>query len=169
MRKDRTSAVVLLVEHANAHYDRAERPALANVSLELRPSDVVHVVGPAGSGKTTLCDLACGTCSPLTEVTGRIEILGRPHARLTPENPPPVARLFEDAPASFCTLTPFEEVSFALENLARPAADISSRTSECLREVGLADFEHRPYVQLSGGQQHLMAWAALLARDDVWE
>ncbi|MEZ5362015.1 MAG: ABC transporter ATP-binding protein [Bryobacterales bacterium] len=45
-------------------YEGAERAALSGVNFELRKGESVGVVGPTGSGKSTLVDLALGLLQP---------------------------------------------------------------------------------------------------------
>jgi ATP-binding cassette subfamily B protein len=54
----------LVFEHVSFRYPGSGRPALHDVSLELRPGEVVAVVGPNGSGKTTLVKLLCRLYDP---------------------------------------------------------------------------------------------------------
>jgi branched-chain amino acid transport system ATP-binding protein len=48
--------------------------AVAGVSLEARPGEVLGLIGPNGAGKTTLFDAICGLRSP---DSGRIDLGGR--------------------------------------------------------------------------------------------
>lgn len=62
-------------------YPGAARPALAGVSLEVKPHALVAVVGPNGGGKTTLLRALMGSV-PLQG--GAVELLGRPIAAWPP-------------------------------------------------------------------------------------
>jgi ATP-binding cassette subfamily B protein len=55
-------------------YPGAERPALAGVSLTIRPGEIVAIGGPNGAGKTTLIKLLAGLYRP---DRGRIVVDGR--------------------------------------------------------------------------------------------
>src|SRR4051794_10634745 len=50
------------------------RPIIANISLELRPAEFLTIVGPSGTGKTTLLKMLGGLLLP-TE--GEILVKGR--------------------------------------------------------------------------------------------
>ncbi len=64
---------VVTFDHVGYRYPEAGRPALADVTLEIRKDGAHGVVGPSGSGKSTLIDLLIGLIEPLE---GRILIDG---------------------------------------------------------------------------------------------
>jgi ATP-binding cassette subfamily C protein len=62
-------------------YEGTEAPALADVTAEIRPGESIGIVGPTGSGKSTLVDVLLGLLAP-TE--GRVTVDGvdlHAHAR----------------------------------------------------------------------------------------
>lgn len=61
-------------EHIDYRYPNASRPSLQDISLEIAKGSVVGVVGPTGSGKTTLIDCLLGLLEPSR---GRITVDGR--------------------------------------------------------------------------------------------
>jgi ATP-binding cassette subfamily B protein len=54
----------LVVEHIDFTYPGSEAPVLSDVSLEIRPGEVVALVGENGSGKTTLAKLLAALYQP---------------------------------------------------------------------------------------------------------
>src|SRR5205814_5254048 len=50
-------APVVRFENVTFGYDGGRRPALTEVSFELRPNQTLGVVGPSGAGKSTLVNL----------------------------------------------------------------------------------------------------------------
>ncbi len=67
---DLTSAVIAL-EDVSVTYPGRSEPALARVSLELRPGEVLGLLGPSGCGKSTLLAVLLGLLSP-DEGTARV-------------------------------------------------------------------------------------------------
>lgn len=65
----------IVFEHVGLRYENAEREALADVSLHIRPGESVALVGPSGGGKTSLAHLVPRFYAP---TTGRILIDGHP-------------------------------------------------------------------------------------------
>jgi ABC-type branched-subunit amino acid transport system ATPase component len=151
--------------------------ALAGVSLEFPPSDVVAIIGPNGAGKTTLINVITGF---LRADSGRAFLGDRELTRLAPHK---IARL--GIGRTFQDLRLISQVS-VLENvmLARPnqkgerllpalfrngvAAEETRNHQEAMRWlkfVGLADAARELAGELSYGQQKLLTLACCLATD----
>jgi ATP-binding cassette subfamily B protein len=54
----------IALDHVSFQYPLSERKALDNVSLDIRPGEVIALVGENGSGKTTLIKLLCRLYDP---------------------------------------------------------------------------------------------------------
>lgn len=65
----------LRLEGVGFTYPGSERPALQNVNMEIKPGEMVALVGPSGGGKSTLFQLLLGFAGPQT---GEIFANGRP-------------------------------------------------------------------------------------------
>jgi putative ABC transport system ATP-binding protein len=140
--------------------------ALRDVSLTVRPGEVVALLGPSGAGKSTLLT-ALGLVNPPTR--GRISIGGRPV--LDGERALTDLRAFRRRHLGFvfqkANLIPFltalENVQVALEINDTPPRRARQRALELLEYLGVADrARHRPDA-LSGGQQQRVAVARALA------
>ena len=61
---------------ASSHfqYPQSNVPAIANTSFEVKPGEMIALVGPSGSGKSTLINMVIGFLRPQS---GRILIDGR--------------------------------------------------------------------------------------------
>jgi len=131
--------------------------AVDDVSLELRPGEIVALLGPSGSGKSTLLSMIGGQTHP---TAGEILLAGQPIAHLPP-NRIDTATVFQDY-ALFPHMTVAENVSFGLRMRRCPAGQIEERTMNVLRMVELEDYRDRYPAQLSGGQQQRAATARAL-------
>jgi NitT/TauT family transport system ATP-binding protein len=132
------------------------RPILADISLDIRRGELLTIVGPSGTGKTTLIRVL-GGLTPCT--SGSVRINGREIA-----GPPQgVVIVFQDySHALLPWRTVFSNVALGLEGQAA-AAELRERVLGALRLVGLEkNADDHPW-QLSGGMQQRMQIARALA------
>jgi polar amino acid transport system ATP-binding protein len=137
--------------------------ALDDVSLQIRPGEVLAIIGPSGSGKSTLLR----TMNALETVdSGRIVVDGRAlDDRNTDLN-----RLRADVGMVFQQFNLFQHKT-AIENVVLPQvvvrkrsrSDAEARAREFLAKVGVAERARAYPHQLSGGQQQRVAIARALA------
>lgn len=134
---------------------RGGRLVFEAVSLALEPGEALLVLGPNGSGKTSLLRLLAGLARP---AAGRIEWQGRDTARDPAEHAQRVHLVgFADGLKGLLT---------AAENLALQAALLGARPDRAqaaLAGFGLEALAQRPARLLSAGQRRRLALARLLA------
>ena len=126
---------------------------------------MVGVVGATGSGRSTLLRTLMGIVPQLVpaSVEGSLSVAG-----LDPSSTPVAAMaavaalVLDDAEVQLSQLTVADEVAFGLENLGTPPAEMRRRVPEILERVGLAGFEERNPLSLSGGEQQRVAVACAL-------
>jgi lipoprotein-releasing system ATP-binding protein len=139
-------------------------PVLHDVDLDVQPGEIVGLVGPSGSGKSSLLHAAGLLEHP---DAGRITIQGQDCSDLSDRERTRVRLGTIGFVYQFHHLLP--EFT-ALDNVAlpqmiagRPRAAAHARARELLGELGLAArVEHQP-AQLSGGEQQRVAVARALA------
>ena len=132
-------------------------PALAGVDLELRPGEVVGLLGPNGSGKTTLINVVSGVYRP---TSGRVELLGHDATGQAPERLVRLGlnRTFQ-TPRPFRPLTVLENVQVAL----RHGRDAAQSPEEILELCGLGGQGGLPAESLNSSQQKRLDLARALA------
>ena len=163
MRAATTFAARLTFEAIERHFD--DVPALAGVSLDIAPGEVVCLLGPSGCGKTTLLRIAAGIERP---TSGRVLINDQEVAgpeRFVPPEERNVGLMFQDF-ALFPHLTILDNVAFGLRQL--PSAEARREAMALLARVGLEHYaDQHPHI-LSGGEQQRVALArALVPRPAV--
>ena len=153
----------LTVESAAIGYGGAE-PVLRDVSVEIRPGELLAVTGPSGAGKTTLLWAMAGLLRPSA---GRVLIDGdalgdRDHAVALG-----VVLIPQDNGLA-AILTAAENIAVAVIATGGTPAEARRGTAESLDQVGLASQGDQLIEELSGGQQQRTAIARGLAlRGDV--
>jgi NitT/TauT family transport system ATP-binding protein len=151
------SAPLLTVEHARKTFPRGdggELLVLDDVSLTLRPGEVVGLLGRSGSGKSTLLRLIAGLSRP---TGGELRYLGAPI-----DGPAEgIAMVFQSF-ALFPWLTVYENVALGLEALHVPRDEIRRRSLAAIDLIGLDGFESAYPRELSGGMRQRVGFARAL-------
>lgn len=143
------------------------KKAVRGVSLDVRPGEVLAVVGGSGSGKTTLARVVAGLTR---HQGGSVRFNGRPIATSGAANQDyrrNCQMVFQDP---FSSLDPRMKVGAVVAESLRvlpevPSSEYPSRVSAALESVALdpALARHFPH-ELSGGQRQRVAIARALVR-----
>lgn len=148
-------------------YEEGNR-ALRNVNITIEDGEFVFIMGPNGSGKTTIFKLLL---KEVEATSGRIVVndmnLGKMPRRYVPKYRRRLGVVFQD----FRLLKDrnvYENVAFAQRVVGAPTRRIKEAVPEMLQMVGLsAKYKMYP-KQLSGGEQQRVAIArALINRPEV--
>ena len=159
---------MLQVTNLSKEYPTARGPlaVLSDVSFSLSPGDAAAIMGPSGSGKSSLLYIL-GALEPPT--SGTIALDGRNPFQL----PPVELAAFRNKAVGFvfqdhCLLpqcTVLENV--LIPTLVAPASEAGNATRfarDLITQVGLVDrIDHRP-SELSGGERQRVAIARALVR-----
>ncbi|MCP2638514.1 energy-coupling factor transporter ATPase [Microbacterium sp. HD4P20] len=147
-------------------HDGESTAAPASVSFDVRPGEVVLLLGPSGSGKSTL-SLALNGLIPHAipaTISGSVLVDGRDtQATTVAELSTRVGMVFQDPDAQLVTGTLLDEVAFGPENLRMPAGEVLTRAEAALRRVGLWERRSENPDRLSGGGRQRLAIACALA------
>lgn len=142
-----------------------ETEALAGVTLQVEAGEAVGIIGPTGSGKSTLIQHFNGLLRP---TSGRVLVDGRdlwaPRAdrrRARQE----IGLLFQFPEYQLFEETVRRDVAYGPRNLGLSGGEVAARADEALRQVGLdpARFGERSPFSLSGGEMRRVALAGVLA------
>lgn len=140
--------------------------AVRDVSLGVRPGEIVLIMGPSGSGKTTLLSMLGALLKP-TE--GTIQLNGIVLSALA-ENQLPDIRLrqfgfvFQDFNL-LSALSALENVSIVAELAGVKASEAKRKAASLLTELGLSERLNFLPEKLSGGEKQRVAIARALVND----
>ena len=140
--------------------------ALDDVSLSLTPGTVTAIVGPSGSGKSSL--LAVGS-TLVTPTSGVVRIDGTDVGRLKESERSRLRRekigIVFQQPNLLESLTAVEQLIITDKLRGTGGDDTRKRAEALLERVGLADAARRRPHQLSGGQRQRVNIARALMGD----
>ena len=134
---------------------------LKKINLLVNSGEKLAIVGPSGTGKSTILKILAGLILP---TNGLLKIFGeeQKYLRLDQNTPPDVRLVFQN-PALLGSLTIEENVGFILDrNKKIPKKFIKDLVNECLEEVGLYDVAQKLPNELSGGMQKRVSFARAL-------
>lgn len=155
-----------LVEFKDVVLGYGDFTVLSNITVTVKPGQVVALMGGSGSGKTTLLRAATGQITPQK---GSLHVFGQNMATLQGEQLRAVRQrmgvLFQQG-ALFTDLNVFENVAFPLREHTRVSENqVIERVLDTLDAVGLRTAAHLQVSEISGG----MARRVALARAIVLE
>ena len=159
-----TSSDLLLeirgVRQAYRKESAADLVVLEDVDLQLRPGEIVGLLGRSGSGKSTLLRIISGLLSP---TSGDVIWRGQPLRGPAPG----VAMVFQSF-ALFPWLTVDENVELGLEAQGIAKAERAERAEAAIDLIGLGGYESAYPKELSGGMRQRVGLArALVVHPDL--
>lgn len=159
---------VLTTEHLYYVYEagpRTQTAALKDVCLSIERGECVGLIGPTGSGKTTLAENLTGLLKPYT---GRIQcngvdLWGRNKEVRTVRRK--VGLVFQFPELQFFEENVQDEVAFGPRNIGFDETKVEKHVKDALECVGLnvEVFGCRSPLSLSSGEKRLVAIASILS------
>ncbi|XP_019228879.1 PREDICTED: protein TRIGALACTOSYLDIACYLGLYCEROL 3, chloroplastic isoform X3 [Nicotiana attenuata] len=155
----------VLIECRNVCKSFGDKHILRGVSFKIRHGEAVGIIGPSGTGKSTILKIMAGLLAP---DKGEVLIRGKLRNGLVSDEEISGLRIglvFQSA-ALFDSLTVRENVGFLLyENSTMPEDQIAHLVTETLAAVGLKEVEDRLPSELSGGMKKRVALARSIIFD----
>lgn len=140
---------------------------LVDITLAIEKGEFVFLVGPTGSGKTTLFRLLIRDMLPTKGLitVGEYDIVKLPHHKI-PHLRKKIGVIFQDLKILF-DRTIFENIALPLEFSGIKPEDAKKKVEEVLSQVGILSHKDKFPIQLSGGeiQRAAIARALVLSPD----
>ena len=154
-----------MIEVKNLSFAYGTRQVLKDVSFQVAPGELVFVLGANGAGKSTLFRCMLGL---LPGYGGEIRVDGQDAKSLSPRA---LAKKIAYIPQahhpvfSYSVLdTVLMGVNHRLGLFSTPGKREEQIAIEALEQLGIGDYAHRSFQQLSGGEQQLVLIARALAQ-----
>ncbi len=163
MRED----AIIKLEDVSTVYEGERRPAIRGVNLSLKKNELVYIVGPNASGKTTLLETINGL---LLTFKGKVSVFGldiQSHGRKVRCKIGYVPQDFMVKPGE-----PYTALDVVLMGryghigfLHHPEEKDKKSALEAMKLIGIEELADRPMGKLSGGQQQKVMLARALAKN----
>jgi sulfate/thiosulfate transport system ATP-binding protein len=155
-RSNRAKIVGIALENISKSFESFQ--AVDCVNLEISPGSLIALLGPSGSGKSSLLRLIAGLETP---DRGRIWLAGSDATKQSVRERN-IGFVFQNY-ALFKHLTVRQNIGFGLEIRGSAPAQVEKKVAELLELIQLAGLGDRYPAQLSGGQRQRVALARALA------
>lgn len=147
------------------HYKHGP-PVFSRLSLSLKTPEVLCILGPNGTGKSTLLKCLCGL-HPVTQ--GRVLCGNTDIRRLGRRD---LAQRIAYIPQSHNPTFPFSVLDVVsmgrtahIGYLASPGKSDAEKAMENMAFLGIGHLAEKPYTNLSGGERQLVMLAAALTQE----
>jgi zinc/manganese transport system ATP-binding protein len=159
--------VIIKLNGVSTVYEGESRPAIKDVNLDVKRNELVYVVGPNASGKTTLLETINGLLPPFR---GEVSVFGLD----VQSNGRRVRCKIGYVPQDFMVKPgePYNALDVVLMGryghigfLNRPNQKDKKKALEAMKLIGIDGLADRPMGKLSGGQQQKVMLARALAKN----
>jgi energy-coupling factor transport system ATP-binding protein len=154
---DKGRPQVVEVAGLRASYDGKE--VLHGIDFKAHPSEIVGIIGPNGSGKTTFLNVLMG----LHGFNGKVVVLGRDVAISKVSD---LARrsgfVFQNPNHQIFEKTVYDEAAFALRNFGSGESDTRAAVRPALEKFGLTSYSKKHPLGISFGEKRRLNLCSIL-------
>ena len=145
-------------------YPLSEKPAIEDISLEIKPSEFIVVCGKSGCGKSTLLRHLKKNLMPYGNREGVVYYNEQNIETLDDRTSATELGFVQQNPDNqLVTDKVWHELAFGLENLGLSVKTIKRRVAEMTSYFGIQTWFRKDVCTLSGGQKQLLNLASVMA------
>ena len=158
---------IITLKDVSTVYEGESRPAIKGITLSIKRKELVYIVGPNASGKTTLLETINGLLPPFK---GKITVLGLD----IQSNGQKIRCQTGYVPQDFMVKPgePYTAIDVVLMGryghigfLHHPQEEDKKKALNAMKQIGIEELSGRPMGKLSGGQQQKVMLARALAKN----
>ena len=156
--------VILAIQNLSFAYALAPNSkVIEDFSCKVYAGQISLLLGPTGSGKSTILSLIKPEIAPQGKQDGSIIVCGQEVSTMTQtQSVDTIAFVPQAASRALVCETPLKELAFGLENRGVSEKEMRRRIFETVSFFGMESLLHKRNCELSGGEQQLVALAAAL-------
>lgn len=156
-------AVLAIQNLSFAYALTPDRNVVEDFSCEVCAGQISLLLGPTGSGKSTILSLIKPEIAPQGRREGSIIVCGQEVSTMTQaQSVDTIAFVPQATSQALVCETPLKELAFGLENRGVSEKEMRRRIFETVSFFGMESLLHKRNCELSGGEQQLVALAAAL-------
>jgi len=148
----------LSISQLSFHVPGESTSIFNHLSLEISEGEIMAILGPSGSGKSSLLRIICGLTPPSS---GTVQLQGKDITHIAPHRRN-IGMVFQGT-FLFPHLTVSENIAYGLKMRKDSKESQTLRVKEMLDLIHLSNFSERDVAHLSGGETTRVAIARALA------
>ncbi|HLI08869.1 MAG TPA: ABC transporter ATP-binding protein [Ktedonobacteraceae bacterium] len=156
-----TDEPILSFENVRFRYNVYSDEILHGITTQIRRGETIALLGPNGSGKTTMVKQALGLLRPNK---GAVKLYGEDTRKLSvAQLASRIGYVFQSPGAMLFAPSVHKEVAFGPENLGFTGERLENTVREAEEALNVAQFDDRSPLSLSFGQQKRVTIASVLS------